>query len=112
MFRGFPGTKIPGLTIVQYWIAKQPYLTMITIMDATTKPRITIVSGIASSTIMLPVDSGFSAMVAAPAAPILDCARPVAIAPPANAIAAPIGTSQDNFSTPLIRKSDLILYKV
>lgn len=85
---------------------------MITIMDATTKPRITIVSGIASSTIILPVDSGFSAMVAAPAAPILDCAQPVAIAPPAKAIAAPIGTSHDNFPTPLIRNSALILYKV
>jgi len=85
---------------------------MITIIDATTKPRITIVSGIASSTITLPVDSGLSAMVAAPAAPILDCAQPVAIAPPANAIAAPIETSQDNFPAPLIRNSALILYKV
>ena len=69
---------------------------MITIMDATTKPRITIVSGIASSTIIDPADSGLSAIVAAPAAPILDCAQPVAIAPPANAIAAPNATSIAN----------------
>ncbi len=69
---------------------------MITIMDATTKPRIAMVSGIATSTITLPADSGLSAIAAAPAAPILDCAHPVAIAPPANAIAAPNAISNAN----------------
>lgn len=83
---------------------------MITIMDATTKPSITIVSGIASSTIILPVDSGLSAIVAAPAAPILDWAIAVAIAPPAKAIAAPNGTSHDNFFTP--QSVRVILYYI
>jgi hypothetical protein len=51
--------------------------------------------------IIEPAVSGFSAIAPAPAAPILDCAHPVAIAPPANAIAAPIGTSQPTiFKTP------------
>ncbi len=85
---------------------------MITIMDATTKPRITIVSGIASSTIIEPADSGLSAIVAAPAAPILDCAQPVAIAPPTNAIAISKCNFNRQFTTPLIRYSALILYKV
>ena len=95
LFLGVTGTTHVRLPLFDTG-KRRPYLTMITIMAATTKPRITIVSGIASSTITLPAASGLSAMVAAPAAPILDCAQPVAIAPPANAIAAPIATSNAN----------------
>jgi hypothetical protein len=43
--------------------------------------------------IMTPAVSGFSATVPAPAAPILDCAQPHAIAPPKKAMPAPIGTA-------------------
>jgi hypothetical protein len=46
----------------------------------TTKPRITMVSGIATMMMMVPVSSGFSARVPAPAAPILDWAHAVAMA--------------------------------
>src|SRR5512137_2690878 len=43
-----------------------------------TKPRITMVSGIASMMMTVPLRSGFSAMVPAPAAPIRDWAQAVA----------------------------------
>jgi hypothetical protein len=49
-------------------------------MAATTKPSITIVSGIATIMIMVALSSGFSASVPAPAEPILDCAHAVASA--------------------------------
>ena len=42
------------------------------------KPRMTIVSGMATSTMIVPASSGFSASVAAPAAPIFDWAQAVA----------------------------------
>jgi hypothetical protein len=61
------------------------------IIAAITNPRMVIVSGIASNMITMPAISGFSAIVPVPPAPILDCAQPVATAPPKNAIAAPIG---------------------
>ena len=48
-----------------------------------------------------PAVSGFYAIAPAPAAPIRDCAHPVANAPAEKAIAAPIGTSQPTiFLTP------------
>ena len=59
------------------------------IVTATTKPRMTMVSGIATRMITVPLSSGFSASVAAPAAPILDCAHAVAMADTASTSAAP-----------------------
>jgi hypothetical protein len=54
---------------------------MMMIIAAMTNPRITMVSGIASRIMMIPVSSGRSAIVPAPAVPILDCAHAVDNAP-------------------------------
>jgi len=69
-------------------------LSMIMSIAATTKPRMTMVSGIAMRITMVPKVSGFSAMLPAPAEPILDWAIPVPRAPSPKAIPAPIGIPQ------------------
>ena len=75
------------------------------IMHATTNPRMVIVSGIASIMIRMPAVSGFSAIVPAPAVPILDCAQPVAIAPARNAIADAIGFAHSSMPMRTTSKS-------
>ena len=75
---------------------------------ATTNPRMTMVSGIASSRMIVPVASGFSAMVPAPAAPILLCASPVPIAQSPTAMAAERG-DETHRDVPLLRLRRLLL---
>src|SRR5690606_27436791 len=62
-------------------------------MAATAKPRITRVSGMATSRITRPVSSGFSAMAPMPADPIRAWAKPVAMAPRPTASPAPMAMS-------------------
>lgn len=70
-------------------------------MMATTKPRMTIVSGIASMMIMVPAVSGFSATVPAPALPIRAWANAVANAgrPTAKAAASAINAFSKIYSS-------------
>src|SRR3970282_2727345 len=70
------------------------YRTPNRIKTAITNPRMTKVSGIASMTMMIPRNSGFSAIVPAPAEPIRDWTQAVANAerPMASAAASAIRT--------------------
>src|SRR3989304_5571155 len=65
------------------------------IITAMTKPRITMVSGIASMMMTVPRSSGFRAIVPAPAAPRRDWAQAVA------RLDTPIARAADSMSRPL-----------
>lgn len=71
------------------------------IRTAMTKPKMTMVSGMATKIIKVPPVSGFSAIAPAPAEPILDCAQAVAMAGTAMAKAAAKAINAVVISSPL-----------